>query len=105
MAAGLAISAPVGPVNILCMSRTLLGGRKAGLISGLGAAAGDSVFGAIAAFSISFVISLLIRELFWIRLVGGILLIGIGIVYYFKKPPAMREPRSLRPHSDFVTAF
>src|SRR5579871_1278553 len=89
--AGIAISAPVGPVNVLCMSRTLTKGRVAGLVSGLGAAAADTVYGAIAGFSISFVIQFLLREEFWIRLIGGTLLIGIGVLYYFKKPQSLRQ--------------
>ena len=75
------------------------------MIAGLGAAAADTIFGAIAAFSINFVIRLLIRELFWIRLVGGILLIGIGILYYFKRAPLLDEQRIQPAHSDFVSAF
>jgi threonine/homoserine/homoserine lactone efflux protein len=47
-------------------------GRKAGLISGLGAATADTIYGAIAAFSIQFIIQFLIREQVWIRLVGGL---------------------------------
>jgi threonine/homoserine/homoserine lactone efflux protein len=103
--AGLAISAPVGPVNVLCISRTLSKGRTAGLISGLGAAAADTVYGAVAGFSISFVIEFLVREEFWIRLCGGTLLIAIGILYYFKKPQSLREPGESSAHSDFVSAF
>jgi threonine/homoserine/homoserine lactone efflux protein len=103
--AGLAISAPVGPVNVLCISRTITKGRAAGLISGLGAAAADTIYGGIAGFSITFIISFLLRELFWIRLIGGILLIGLGVRYYFKKPRPMAERRRESAHSDFVTAF
>ena len=84
--AGLAIAIPVGPVNILCISRTLTNGRVAGIISGLGAATADTFYGAIAGFSISLVINFLIREKFWIRLVGGALLVAIGLVYWFKRP-------------------
>src|ERR1700674_3629040 len=80
--AGLAIAAPGGPVNVLCISRTLARGRSAGLASGLGAATADALYGAIAAFSITFIIQVLIREMFWIRLIGGILLMGIGVAYY-----------------------
>ena len=90
-AAGVAISAPVGPVNVLCVSRTLARGRRAGVISGLGAAAADTVYGSIAGFSISFIINWLIRELFWIRLIGGAVLIAIGAVYYFKRPKSLQE--------------
>jgi len=104
--AGLAISAPVGPVNVLCVSRTISKGPRAGLISGLGAAAADTFYGAIAGFSISIVIGLLVRNVFWIRLVGGVLLIGIGAVYYRKRPEMRRRRRvNDSAHSDFATAF
>ena len=104
--AGLAISAPVGPVNVLCISRTVAKGRVAGLVSGLGAAVADTIYGAIAGFSISFIISWLIRELFWLRLVGGALLIVIGVVYWFKKPRSLKESAGGESaHSEFVTTF
>jgi threonine/homoserine/homoserine lactone efflux protein len=103
--AGLAISAPVGPVNVLCVSRTLAGGRVAGLVSGLGAAAADTIYGAIAGFSISFIIEFLIRQESRIRLGGGILLIGIGILYFRKKPLSLQEQRRTSGHSTFATAF
>ncbi len=103
--AGIAISAPVGPVNVLCMSRTLTKGRMAGVVSGAGAAAADTFYGAMAGFSISFVIQFLLREEFWIRLFGGFLLIGIGFLYYFKKPQSLKEQKNEAAHSDFITAF
>jgi threonine/homoserine/homoserine lactone efflux protein len=103
--AGLAISAPVGPVNVLCISRTLTKGRMAGFTSGLGAATADTVYGAIAGFSISFVIQFLLREEFWIRLCGGTLLIAIGAIYYFKKPEPLGDQISSSAHSDYISAF
>ncbi|MBZ5585143.1 MAG: LysE family translocator [Acidobacteriia bacterium] len=104
--AGLAISAPVGPVNVLCISRTLTKGRRAGLVAGLGAASADTIYGAIAGFSINIVIGFLIRELFWIRLVGGFLLICIGVLYYFKRPRSLEEERRKKAdHSDYASAF
>ncbi len=105
-AAGLAISAPVGPVNVLCVSRTLTKGWLAGFISGLGAAAADTFYGAIAGFSISIVIGFLIREQSKLRFFGGILLILIGIYYYRKKPePLSKQSEGDAAHSDFVTTF
>jgi threonine/homoserine/homoserine lactone efflux protein len=83
---GLMIAVPVGPVNILCIRRTIGAGWRSGVISGLGAAAADMLYGGIAGFSITLVIQFLVREQFWIRLFGGILLVGIGIWYFFKKP-------------------
>ena len=50
---GLVLAAPVGPVGVLCVQRTLSEGRLHGLLSGLGAAFGDAIYGAIAAFGIS----------------------------------------------------
>ena len=104
--AGLAISAPVGPVNVLCVSRTLTQGRAAGIVSGLGAAAADTIYGSIAGFSISFIIGWLLRELFWIRLVGGVLLILIGLVYYLKRPKSLQDiAKDESKGSDLATAF
>jgi threonine/homoserine/homoserine lactone efflux protein len=105
-AAGLAISAPVGPVNVLCVSRTLTRGRREGIVSGLGAAAADTIYGSIAGFSISLIIGWLLRELFWIRLVGGTVLIAIGAIYYFKRPKTLKEmSEGTSTGSDIATTF
>ncbi len=106
LAAGLIIAAPVGPVNLLCIRRTLEKGWKSGMVSGLGAALADTLYGAIAGFSITLAIQLLIREEFWIRLVGGILLMVIGVVYY-RMPSRSLEagPDVSSVNSDFVSAF
>jgi threonine/homoserine/homoserine lactone efflux protein len=100
--AGLAISAPVGPVNVLCISRTISNGWRAGVAAGLGAAAADTIYGAIAGFSIHLVIAFLIREEFWIRFFGGILLMGIGVVYYRKKPQPLTEGNG---KNDYASTF
>jgi threonine/homoserine/homoserine lactone efflux protein len=106
LAAGFIIAAPVGPVNVLCIQRSLEKGWKSGILSGLGAALVDTLYGGIAGFSISLVIQFLIREQFWIRLIGGILLIGIGTAYYFKKPGSLKaSQRDESSHSDVVSAF
>ena len=106
LAAGLIIAAPVGPVNLLCIRRTLEKGWKSGMVLGLGAALADTLYGAIAGFSITLAIQLLIREEFWIRLVGGILLMVIGVVYY-RMPSRSLEagPDVSSVNSDFVSAF
>ena len=83
---GLMIAMPVGPVNILCIHRTIEGGWKSGVISGLGAAAADMFYGAVAGFSITLVVQFLVREQFWIRSFGGILLVIVGIWYFFQRP-------------------
>ena len=104
--AGLIIAVPVGPINVLCISRTLRKGRASGLVSGLGAAAADAFYGSIAGFGITFVIQFLLREQFWIRLFGGILLVMIGVSYYFKPPKALsKDENGETGHFDFVSTF
>jgi threonine/homoserine/homoserine lactone efflux protein len=106
LATGLIIAAPVGPVNVLCMQRTLEKGWKSGLVSGLGAAAADTIYGSIAAFSVTLVIDFLLREQYWIRVVGGSLLILIGFLYYFRKPQALTgKTKDEATNSDFVSTF
>ncbi len=55
---GFLIAAPVGPIGILCIRRTLADGRNYGLASGLGAATADAVYGCIAGFGLTFISSL-----------------------------------------------
>lgn len=84
--AGLIIAAPPGPVNVVCMQRTLARGWRSGLACGLGAAAGDTLYGAVAAFSINIVIAFLVRELASVRLLGGLLLVAAGIYCCRRRP-------------------
>jgi threonine/homoserine/homoserine lactone efflux protein len=104
---GLMIAVPVGPVNILCIRRTIGAGWRSGVISGVGAAVADMLYGGIAGFSITLVIQFLVREQFWIRLFGGILLVGIGIWYFFKRPVALDARLQDRgsAYSDIRSAF
>lgn len=76
---GIAIAAPVGPIGILCIRRTLHYGRFSGFFSGLGAAFADTFFGAIAAFGLTFVSDFLVERRVWIHLIGSVFLIALGI--------------------------
>jgi threonine/homoserine/homoserine lactone efflux protein len=106
LAAGFIIAAPVGPVNVLCIQRTLEKGWKPGIVAGLGAAFADSLYGGIAGFSITIVIQFLIQEEFWLRLIGGMLLMVIGVVYYFKPPLSIEAGKNGgSANSDFASAF
>jgi threonine/homoserine/homoserine lactone efflux protein len=78
LAIGLAIAAPVGPIGVLCIRRTLRDGRLAGFVSGLGAATADGVYGAIAAFGLTAVSDALMRNQTPLRIVGGLFLLGLG---------------------------
>ena len=76
---GLSIAAPVGPIGLLCIRRTLARGRAIGLVSGLGAATADAVYGCIAGFGLAFVTDLLVGGQVWLRLAGGVFLIVLGV--------------------------
>jgi len=76
---GFSIAAPVGPIGVLCIRRTLTEGRIAGLLSGLGAATADAVYGCIAGFGLTFITGLLTSQTTWVRLIGGIFLCYLGI--------------------------
>lgn len=82
---GFSIAAPVGPIGIHCIRKTLQFGRLSGLFSGLGAAVGDLIYGVIAAFGLTVISNVLLAEEFWLKLVGGIFLIYLGIKTFFHK--------------------
>jgi threonine/homoserine/homoserine lactone efflux protein len=83
---GFSIAAPVGPIGVLCIRRTLAEGRASGLLSGLGAATADAIYGFIAAFGLTFVSSPLMGYQTWIKLVGGLFLCYLGIKTILSKP-------------------
>lgn len=86
MITGLAIAAPVGPIGVLCIRRTLVDGRVYGLVSGLGAATADGFYAIIAAFGLTTVFSLFIEHALIFRLAGGLFLLYLGIRTLLAKP-------------------
>jgi len=83
---GFSIAAPVGPIGVLCIRRSLAEGRVSGLVTGLGAATADAVYGSIAAFGLTAVSSLLVGQQFWLSLIGGAFLCYLGVRTFFSKP-------------------
>jgi threonine/homoserine/homoserine lactone efflux protein len=71
---GMGIAAPVGPIGMLTIQRTLTRGSRAGLATGMGAAAADTCYGALGAFGVSLVVDWLVGERFWLALFGGALM-------------------------------
>ncbi len=104
---GIIIAVPAGPVGVLCIRRTILHGRLAGLLSGLGAATADAVFGIIAGFGLTFVADLLLGYQDWLRLGGAGFLLYIGISALRADPLAdarsQRDPESLI--ADYASTF
>lgn len=83
---GLSIAAPVGPIGVLCIRRTLAEGRRAGLVSGLGAATADAIYGCIAAFGLTFISGFLVSQQTWLRLIGGLFLCDLGARALLTRP-------------------
>jgi threonine/homoserine/homoserine lactone efflux protein len=76
---GFSIAAPVGPIGVLVIRRTLSEGRLTGFITGLGAAMADAVYGAVGVFGLTLVTSWLVSSGNWLHWVGGVFLIWLGL--------------------------
>ncbi len=98
MLVGFAIAAPVGPIGVLCIRRTLADGRMTGFMSGMGAATADMIYGTMAALGLTAVADLLTGVSLWTRLLGGIFLCYLGARTIFETPtdrPAAAGSRGL----------
>ncbi len=83
---GLVMAAPLGPVNLICIRRTLAYSRRNGFTVGMGAAVADTIFGAIAAFGLSSVMGFVDQVNGWFEIIGGIILILVSINLWTKHP-------------------
>jgi threonine/homoserine/homoserine lactone efflux protein len=94
---GVLMAAPIGPVNVLVIQRTVAGGFWAGLAAGLGAVAGDGLLAAIAAFSVTAISNVMTAYAGYIQFVGGLLLVGFGLALLFTRP-ALTIPLGEKSH-------
>lgn len=76
---GFSIAAPVGPIGILCIRRSLASGWTAGLLTGFGAATADACYGCVAGFGLAGISGFLVGQQAWIQLLGGLFLCGLGV--------------------------
>ena len=83
---GFSIAAPVGPIGVLCIRRTLAEGRTFGFVSGLGAATADAFYGSVAGLGLTLVSSFLIGQQSWLRLIGGAYLCYLGYKTFRSRP-------------------
>lgn len=86
LAIGFSIAAPVGPIGVLCIRRTLAEGRAYGLVSGLGAATADAIYGCIAGFGLAFISSFMVSQQMWLGRIGGVFLCYLGLKVLLAKP-------------------
>lgn len=108
VAIGVLISAPMGPVGMLCIQRTLDRGRRTGLYTGIGAAISDLFYCLLTGFGLSFIQEFIERNQNVIQLIGSAVLIGFGI-YLYRKHPAPRiktpVPQGVSPKKNILTGF
>ncbi|MCL4361307.1 LysE family translocator [Candidatus Dependentiae bacterium] len=82
---GFSVSAPVGPIGVICIQQTLLGGFLLGIFSGLGAASADGIYASISGFGLSWLSNFLIKYKTYINIFGGIYLLYLGISIFFSR--------------------
>lgn len=105
---GIIVSAPLGPVGVLCIQRTLNKGRWYGFLTGIGASISDIIYALVTGYGMSFIADFLARHIYPLQIVGSLLLLLFGI-YTFRSNPV----KSIRPVSkqkgtyihNMVTAF
>ncbi len=105
---GIVVSAPLGPVGVLCIQRTLNKGRWYGFVTGLGASLSDFIYALLTGYGMSFIVDFIAANQKYLQLLGSVMLLAFG-VYTFRSNPV----KSLRPVShnkgtylhNFVTAF
>ena len=91
LAIGFGIAAPVGPIGVLCIRRTLADGRAVGFASGLGAATADAMYGGVAAFGLTLVSTALVGQRVWLQAAGGVFLCYLGVRTWMAAPAATTE--------------
>lgn len=108
VAVGVIVSAPMGPVGILCVQRTLEKGRRTGFFTGVGAAVSDLFYCLLTGFGLSFIEEFLERNHDVIQLLGSVVLIAFGI-YLFKSNPSrkLKKPgdSNVSPRRDIINGF
>ena len=83
---GFLIAAPVGPIGVLCIRRTLAESWIHGLVSGLGAASADAIYGCVAGSGITFISVFWVAQQLWLRFVGGVFLCFLGAKIFLSEP-------------------
>lgn len=109
---GALISAPMGPVGMLIIQRTLSRGRLTGMFTGIGAALSDLIYCLLAGFGLSFVTEFIERQQVWLQMSGAIVL-AVFAFYLFRKNPTreLRKEGDVERHApttywaDFATGF
>lgn len=97
LALGVAIAAPVGPIGLLCIRRTLEHGPMIGFATGMGAAMADTVYGALAAFGVSAAIDFLQGNERFFQVIGGVVLLVVAYRTFMQRPAAEEAEAAAAP--------
>ena len=107
-AIGVIVSAPLGPVGVLCIQRTLNKGRWYGFVRGLGASLSDLLYALLTGYGMSFVFDYINKNIFYLQLLGSIMLLLFGVYTFRSNPVQSIRPASVKKGSyfhNFITAF
>ncbi len=106
IAIGFTLAAPVGPIGVLCIRRTLAEGRRSALSTMLGAAAADSVYGLVAVFGVTLVSDFMTAHMIWFRLIGGAVLLVLGVRTFRAHIPSAPPRLTFNEHAgNFLSTF
>jgi threonine/homoserine/homoserine lactone efflux protein len=86
LALGFSIAAPVGPIGVLCIRRSLADGALKGFAAGLGAATADAAYGSVAGFGLAAISRFLVRHQNWLGIIGGLFLCYLGVRTFLSRP-------------------
>jgi threonine/homoserine/homoserine lactone efflux protein len=100
---GLAVAAPVGPMSLLCMRRTLTQGWRPGLATGLGIAVGDGAFAGVAALGLAGLSAFMLTHQRPLHLAAGLFLLWLGLAALGRKPKEKAAPA--REAGSLLTTF
>jgi threonine/homoserine/homoserine lactone efflux protein len=105
---GVLVSAPMGPIGLLCIQRTLNKGQWHGFLSGVGAALSDIFYAGITALGMGFIIDFITGHQYILQIIGSVLLAIFG-VYIFQSNPSKRLQKPKENINSFsqdtITAF
>ncbi len=105
---GLLASIPLGPIGVICIQRTINKSRLSGFFSGLGAATADTIFAAIAGFSLTFIINFIEEKQRILEVVGGVIVILLGIKTFYSNPVSQLRRHKKKPNKlieDFISVL
>lgn len=108
---GLMVSAPVGPLGILCIQRTLNRGRWHGVVTGLGATTSDLIYALAVAFSMNYIVSFIDEHRMLIQIGGSVIIFLFGIYIFLSNPVKQlkasqkSDKKGSSYFSDYASAF